>query len=91
MKFTIVLAALISSMTEAITIKESKDFYMARQAGRGIEGERYERIPSTRFSGPGDDAFLHSMIMKYAAEEKEERMMEGVKVEGVPSGRFWLN
>ena len=91
MKFTIVLAALMCSMTEAITIKGAPTYFMAREAGRGVEGERYERIPSTRFSGPGDDAFLHSMIMKYAAEEKEERMMEGVKVEGVPSGRFWLN
>ena len=88
MKFTIV-AALMCSMTEAISL--DKDFYFARQAGRGIEGERYERVPTTRFSGPSDDAFIHSMIMKYAAEEKEEREMDGVKVEGVPSGRFWLN
>ena len=92
MKFTIVLAALMCSMTSGIQLQDDKkEFFFARQAGKGIEGERYERIPTMRFSGPGDDSFLHSMIMKYAAEEKVEKEVDGFKVGGVPSGNFFLN
>jgi len=58
------------------------DYFFARQTGRGPDGFKYERIPPSRFSGPGDDQLTKSMIMTYAAEEKDK--------EGVPTGKFMM-
>ena len=83
MKFTFV-AALVGSV---LSVNLNKDYFFARQAGRND----YERVPTTRFSGPNDDRFLWSMITKYAAEEKGLELRDGIKDVPVPSGKFWLN
>jgi len=58
-------------------------YFFARDIGRGTLDKKYERVPPARFSADSDDLFMRSMIMKYAAEEKDD--------DGAPSGNFFLN
>merc|ERR1719353_2109787 len=76
MKFT--LLAFIAAVG-AVQINDA-DYFFARQDGR----KGYIRVPPTRFSHDSDDLFMRSMIMNYAAEEKDEDT-------GVPTGKFTLN
>tara|TARA_B110000503_G_C6994185_1_gene348697 strand:- start:238 stop:717 length:480 start_codon:yes stop_codon:yes gene_type:complete len=92
MKFSII-AALAGSV---LSVNLNKEYFYARQNGRpGYPGmtdpANYERIPTTRFSGPNDDRFLWSMITKYSAEEKADELRDGIKDVPVPSGKFWLD
>ena len=92
MKFTLI-AALVGSV---LSVNLNKEYFFARQAGRpaypgNVDPAMYERVPTTRFSGPNDDRFLWSMITKYAAEEKSNELYDGIKDVPVPSGKFWLN
>merc|ERR1719353_2868290 len=78
MKFSAFLALIATS--QAIN---NKDYFFARDIGRGTLDKKYERVPPARFSADSDDLFMRSVIMKYAAEEKTE--------DGAPSGNFFLN
>lgn len=43
----------------------------------------YERVVPERFTGPGDDTLMRSLIEKYAVELKDK--------DGKPSGKFFCN
>ena len=78
MKFSTILA--LVATCEAVKIN---DYFFARDIGRGTLDKKYERVPPARFSADSDDLFMRSVIMKYAAEEKDG--------DGAPSGNFFLN
>merc|ERR1712032_951531 len=69
---------------QQIMLRGDNGYFFARDIGRGSLDAKYERVPPVRFSADSDDLFMSSMIMKYAAEEKDEDS-------GVPTGKFFMN
>ena len=72
---------LVQLSASDLTDKPTEYFLAGEHGQLGLR--EYERIVPSRFAADSDDIFMRSMINNYALEEKT--------VDGVPSGRFWMN
>merc|ERR1719453_1574955 len=83
------IALALLSLTSAVDLQHTGDYYHARDIGRGSLDKKYERVPPSHFSGDGDDIFMRSMIMKYAMEGKTGE--DEKEPEGTPTGEFFMD